>query len=95
MNVNRNYSEMQLEGHPLAPAEVDVTNRQLDRFRELVRRGKGRREFDDDCSYEVRARSARARTAAPRRFPRICTVLRAVVRVADGNCEFAGRLLGG
>jgi hypothetical protein len=64
MNVNRNYYEMQLEGHPLAPAEVDVTNRQLDRFRELVRRGKGRRDFDDDCSYEVRARSARGRTAA-------------------------------
>jgi len=60
MNVNRNYYEMQLEGHPLAPAEVDVTNRQLDRFRELVRRGKGRRDFDDDCSYEVRARSAGA-----------------------------------
>ena len=34
--------------------------RQLDRFRELVRRGKGRRDFDDDCSYEVRARSAGA-----------------------------------
>jgi hypothetical protein len=41
MNVNRNYYEMQLEGHPLAPKEVEVTDRQLDRFRELVRRGKG------------------------------------------------------
>lgn len=53
MNVNRNYYEMQLEGHPLAPAEVEVSDRQLDRFRELVRRGKGRRDFDDDCFYEV------------------------------------------
>lgn len=44
---------MQLEGHPLAPAEVEVSDRQLDRFRELVRRGKGRRDFDDDCFYEV------------------------------------------
>ena len=41
MNVNRNYYEMQLEGHPLAPKEVEVTDQQLDRFRELVRRGKG------------------------------------------------------
>ena len=53
MNVNRNYYEMQLEGHPLAPAEVEVSDRQLDRFREIVRRGKGRRDFDDDCHYEV------------------------------------------
>lgn len=53
MNVNRNYYEMQLEEHPLAPAEVAVSDRQLDRFREIVRRGKGRREFDDDCHYEV------------------------------------------
>ena len=36
MNVNRNYYEMQVEGHPLAPKEVDVTERQLGRFRELV-----------------------------------------------------------
>jgi len=34
--------------------QVDVSDRQLDRFRELVRRGKGKREFDDDCVYEVR-----------------------------------------
>ena len=52
MNVNRNYYEMQVEGHPLAPKEVDVTERQLGRFRELVRRGQGRRDFDDDCYYE-------------------------------------------
>ena len=57
MNVNRNYYEMQLEAHPLAPKEVDVSDRQLGRFRELVRRGSGRRDFDDDCYYEVRIAS--------------------------------------
>jgi hypothetical protein len=57
MNVNRNYYEMQLEGHPLAPKEVEVTDRQLDRFRELVRRGKGifviRRLTSDSSMYFV------------------------------------------
>jgi len=75
MNVNQNYYEMQLEGHPLAPAEVEVSDRQLDRFRELVRRGKGRRDFDDDCFYEVCLRAL-----GPTTVPR-CHVRRRAARV--------------
>ena len=52
MNTNRNYYDMQLEGHPLAPPDVEVTDREINRFVELVRRGKGVRDFDDDCKYE-------------------------------------------
>ncbi|EKX31908.1 hypothetical protein GUITHDRAFT_91126 [Guillardia theta CCMP2712] len=51
MNVHRNYYQMQLEKHPLAPKEVEVSERQLSRYRAQVRRGQGSCDFDDHCSY--------------------------------------------
>ena len=42
MNNARNYYQMQLETHPLAPPEVGVSDQELSRFRELVRRGQVR-----------------------------------------------------
>uniref|UniRef100_A0A7S0HUR4 MORN repeat-containing protein 5 n=1 Tax=Hanusia phi TaxID=3032 RepID=A0A7S0HUR4_9CRYP len=51
MNVHRNYYQMQLEKHPLAPKEVEVSDRQLSRYRAQVRRGHGSCDFDDHCSY--------------------------------------------
>jgi hypothetical protein len=51
MNDSRNYYQMQLEGHPLAPPAVVVGEEELARFRELVRRGQGKRDFGDGCKY--------------------------------------------
>ena len=31
MNTNRNYYDMQLEGHPLAPPDVEVSDREINR----------------------------------------------------------------